>query len=172
MAIDIRPENPGDVLAIRAVHVASFPTAAEGQLVDALRSAGHLSISLVGVEKNEVVGHVAFSPVAVSGVVDGVGLAPVAVRPEFRRRGIAEQLIRIGLTECKKLDCGFVVVLGDPRYYRRFGFSPAARWGLKDEYGGNEAFQAIEIRAGSILSGGGLARYVSEFTALETDGAA
>jgi putative acetyltransferase len=172
MAIEIRPENPRDIQAIRAVHVTSFPTAAEGQLVDALRAAGHLSISLVGIEEKEVVGHVAFSPVAVSGVIDGIGLAPVAVRPESRRRGIAERLIRTGLTECQRMDRGFVVVLGDPRYYRRFGFSPAARWGLKDEYGGGEAFQAIEIRAGSIPSGGGVVRYVSEFTVPETDGAA
>ncbi len=172
MAIDIRPENPSDVQAIRAVHVASFSTAAEGQLVDALRAAGHLSISLVGVEEKEVVGHVAFSPVSVSGVIDGIGLAPVAVRPKFRCRGIAERLIRAGLTECKKIDRGFVVVLGDPRYYRRFGFSPATRWGLKDEYGGGEAFQAIEIRAGSIPSGGGVVHYVSEFAGSETDGAA
>lgn len=172
MAIEIRPENRSDTQAIHSVHVESFPTSAEGQLVDALRAAGHLSISLVGVEENGVIGHVAFSPVTISRVVDGFGLAPVAVRPEFRRRGIAERLIRIGLTECKRMDRGFVVVLGDPKYYRRFGFSPAARWGLKDEYGGGEAFQAIELRAGSIPSGGGVVRYVSEFTVLETDGAA
>ena len=171
MVIDIRPENPSDKEAILAVHVASFPTAAEGQLVDSLRASGHLSISLDGVIDNEVVGHVAFSPVAVSGVADGIGLAPVAVRLEFRRCGIAERLIRTGLAEYQRLGGGFVVVLGDPSYYRRFGFSPAIQWGLKDEYGGGEAFQAIEIRAGSIPSGGGVVRYSSEFTMLENEGA-
>ena len=152
--------------------LASFPSDAEGRLVDALRAAGQLSISLVGVEENQVIGHVAFSPVVVSGVADGLGLAPVAVRPGFRRRGVAERLIRTGLAEWEKMDSGYVVVLGDPAYYRRFGFSPAARWGLKDEYGGGKAFQAIEIRAGSIPPRGGVVRYASAFDVLENDGAA
>ena len=172
MLIDIRPENPSDKETIRAVHVASFPTAAEGQLVDALRTAGHLSISLVGVMENEIVGHVAFSPVVASGVADGTGLAPVAVRPEFRRCGIAERLIRAGLAEYQQLGGGFVVVLGDPSYYRRFGFTLAIQWALKDEYGGGEAFQAMEIRAGSIPPEGGVVRYASEFNMLENEGAA
>lgn len=161
--VKLRPEDAADREAIRTVHTKSFPTADEANLVDALRAAGHLTISLVAEEHGEVVGHVAFSPVTV-GDVEGIGLAPVAVLPAFRRRGIADQLIRAGLSRCE--GWGFVVVLGDPAYYRRFGFEPAARWKLRDEYGGGDASQAMELRAGAIPDGGGLVRYAPEFAAL------
>ena len=59
-----------------------------------------------------------------------------------------------------------MVVLGDPAYYRRFGFLPASRWGLRDEYGGKDAFQALELRPGAIPPGGGVVRYAPEFNAL------
>lgn len=161
--MNLRLEKPADRVGIHAVHEASFPTTDEAELVDGLRTAGRLTLSLVAEEQGQVVGHVAFSPVSLQGTSDGVGLAPVAVLPEFRRRGIAEELIRLGLTHCKKLGHGFVVVLGEPHYYRRFGFLPASRWGLRDEYGGGEAFQALELRTGAIPSAGGLVRYAPEF---------
>lgn len=165
--VKIRSEEPADRDAIRAVHVASFPTRVEASLVDALRAAGRLSVSLVAEEDGGVVGHVAFSPVTLPGTADGVGLAPVAVLPAFRRRGIARRLIREGLAACRRIDGGFVVVLGDPAYYHRFGFRPASEWGLHDEYNGGEAFQALELRPGAIPSGGGLVRYAPEFAAVE-----
>jgi putative acetyltransferase len=161
--MNIRPEEAGDHEAIHAVHAASFPSAAEARLVDLLREAGSLCVSMVAVEESEIVGHVAFSPVTVTGATDGVGMAPVAVASAFRRRGIAEKLIQAGLEVCERLEFGFVVVLGDPTYYRRCGFLPAGGWGLSDEYGGGEAFQALELRAASIPIGGGLVRYAPEF---------
>jgi len=164
--VTIRSEEPGDCEAIHAVHKASFPTPAEARLVDALRAAGHLRFSLVALEGEAIVGHVAFSPVEISGGIDGVGLAPVAVLAAFRRRGIAEQLIGQGLAACARSGSGFVVVLGDPHYYSRFGFVQAGTWGLRDVYGGAEAFQALELRRGSIPPGGGVVRYGSEFDAL------
>lgn len=166
--VTIRFEEPGDCDAIHAVHVASFPTPAEACLVDALRAAGHLRFSLVALARDAIVGHVAFSPVGISGRNDGdgVGLAPVAVLPAFRRRGIAEQLIGQGLAACARSGCGFVVVLGDPHYYSRFGFIHASTWGLRDEYDGAEAFQTLELRRGSISPGGGVVRYGPEFAAL------
>ncbi len=140
----IRDENPADKRAVHDVHAASFPTESEARLVDAMRAAGQLRVSLVAVDQNEVVGHVAFSPVHVTGATDGVGLAPVAVLHDYRRRGIADRLIREGLVMCRRASHGFVVVLGDPGYYGRFGFKPASEWALHDEYGGGDAFQALE----------------------------
>jgi putative acetyltransferase len=105
--------------------------------------------------------------VTVGGTTDGVGLGPVAVLAAFRRRGIAEQLIREGLAVCERLGHSFVVVRGDPGYYRRFGFMPAARWGLRDEFGGGDAFQAQELRPRGIPTGGGVVRYAPEFVAVE-----
>jgi len=162
----LRPERSGDATAIHAIHAASFPTTGEARLVDALRIAGRLCVSLIAVEQDEIVGHVAFSPVSVLGATDGVGLAPVAVLRSHRRRGIAEQLVRGGLAACQRADYGFVVVLGEPGYYRRFGFVPASRLALRDEYAGGEAFQVLELRPGSIPPSGGVVRYAQEFAEL------
>jgi putative acetyltransferase len=163
--VTIRGEALTDHAAIHAVHTGSFPTAHEADLVDALRCAGRLTISLVAVEHDAVVGHVAFSPVSMPGAMDGIGLAPVAVLPAFRRRGVAAQLIRGGLAECARRDHGFVVVLGDPHYYGRFGFTSARAFRLRDEYGGGDAFQALELRPGAIPAAGGLVRYAPELAA-------
>jgi putative acetyltransferase len=165
----IRLEEPTDGDGIRAVHTASFPTPGEARLVEALRAAGSLAISLVAEEESHIAGHVAFSPVRLVGAPDGVGLAPVAVLPAFRRRGVADALIREGLAECERSGYGFVVVLGEPHYYGRFGFVPASGWGLSDEYGGGDAFQALELRPGAIPASGGLVQYSPEFAALDAD---
>jgi len=162
-ALNVRSEEPGDEDSIHGVHVGAFPADGEARLVDALRAAGRLRVSLVAVEEGRIVGHVAFSPVTVAGAADGVGLAPVAVSSAHRRRGIADQLIREGLAICKRSSYGFVVVLGDPDYYGRFGFEPASGWGLSDEYGGGAAFQALELRPGAIPRDAGLVRYAPEF---------
>ena len=167
VAMDTRPEHPADQTAIRAVHEASFPTTYEARLVDALRAADNLHVSLVAQERQSVVGHVAFSRVSVAGATDGVGLAPLAVLAASRRHGIGERLVRAGLMICEHAGNGFVVVLGDPAYYGRFGFERASRWGLVDEYGGGEAFQALELRPGAIPVGAGVVRYAPEFAAAE-----
>lgn len=161
--VTIRPEQPADEDVIRDVLMSAFPTSAEADLVDALRAAEKLSASLVAVSAGRMMGHVAFSPVIVAGATDGLGLAPVAVRPADQRRGIGGRLIVEGLAACGRNGAGFVVLLGDPAYYRRFGFATAADWGLRDEYGGGPAFQAIELRAGAIPRGAGLVRYAAEF---------
>jgi putative acetyltransferase len=70
---------------------------------------------------------------------------------------------------CEEAGCGFVVVLGDPAYYRRFGFRPARSFGLSDEYGGGDAFQALELREGAIPPGGGVVRYAPEFPETENE---
>jgi putative acetyltransferase len=162
----VRKESPADVEAIHALHAASFPTAAEAALVDALRAAGQLSISLVAIERAQVIGHVGLSPVTVDGVPSGLGLAPVAVRLDCRRRGVAARLIREALELCRMAATGLVVVLGDPRYHGRFGFEPGRRLALRDEYAGGDAFQAIELVPGSVPTEGGLVRYAPEFATL------
>jgi putative acetyltransferase len=163
----VRREQPADVDAIRALHALSFPTMREAELVDGLRAAGRLRASLVAVTDGEVVAHVAFSPVTLTGASGGVGLGPLAVRPDCRRQGVAEQVVRRGLELCVDAGAGFVVVLGDPRYYSRFGFQPAHRWKLRDEYRGDDAFQAIELVSGAIPAAGGLVQYAPEFAALD-----
>jgi putative acetyltransferase len=164
----IRPEIPTDFDAIYAVHAAAFPTVGEAGLVNALRASSRLFVSLVAVVADQVVGHVAFSPVSIDGISLGQGLAPVAVRADQRRQGVAERLVRAGLETCGKAAVGLVVVLGSPYYYSRFGFEPAKRWNLRNEYNGGDAFQAMELVCGAIPVGGGLVRYSPEFAALES----
>jgi putative acetyltransferase len=163
----VRPEQPADVTVIRAIHVASFPTDVEARLVDLLRAAGRLPISLVAEVDGVVVGHIAFSPVTTGSGKVGAGLAPVAVIEPHRRRGIAAELVRTGLEACRAAGFGWAVVLGEPQYYGRFGFRPASDSGLSDEYGGGAAFQSIELLAGSLPVGAGLVKYAPEFAAVE-----
>lgn len=163
----VREERPEDAAAIRQVLAACFPTDAEARLVDLLRAAGHLTVSLVAEEDGQVVGHVAFSPVSAASSEAGAGLAPVAVLPAYRRRGVAHALVEQGLASCAALGFGWAVVLGEPGYYARFGFRSAAGFGLVDEYGGGDAFQTIELQAGMLPEGAGPVRYAPEFESLD-----
>lgn len=129
----IRPEQPGDTVAIRALTTEAFATAphssgTEAAIVDGLRAAGALTLSLVAVAEeagpNAILGHVAFSPVTIDGVASGwLGLGPVSVRPGRQRGGIGSALIRAGLRRLRERGAGGCVLLGDPAYYGRFGFA-------------------------------------------------
>lgn len=124
-----------DAGSVRMVHLAAFPGDDEAGLVDLLRDNGHLSVSIVAEENSGIVGHIAFSPVTVAGLnVAAVGLAPVAVLPEFQKQGIGSELIRAGLQACQEAGIRIVVVLGEPDFYQRFGFRPAHLVGLENEY--------------------------------------
>jgi len=167
--IHICPESDRDRDAIRAVHLSSFPTPDEADLVDALRDAGAAAISLVALEGDRVVGHALFSPVTVEGAAGRgfLGLAPVAVLPGHRRRGIAGALIKVALRSCREMGVGGVVVLGEPGYYGRFGFRAATEWGLRckwDDAAPEGAFQAMELVEGALGRGEGrVVEYRGEF---------
>ncbi|MEM7430530.1 MAG: N-acetyltransferase [Pseudomonadota bacterium] len=161
----LRPETPSDVAAIRRVHEAAFPSPAEANIVDALRDSGCLSISWVAVDDDGVVGHIAFSPVTLNDQHFGLGLAPVAVLPAHQRSGIGGALITRTLDECREHACDWVVVLGDPAYYGKFGFTAASNWNLQDEYGGGNAFQARWLSDSPEPCAGGLVKYSAAFAA-------
>jgi putative acetyltransferase len=124
----IRPERARDEGAISAVIAAAFLQAGhsagnESRIVEALRTAKSLTVSLVATADESIVGHAAFSPVTLDGREDGwFGLGPVAVLPEWRRRGVASELIEAGLATLRGRGARGCVVLGDPRFYGRFGF--------------------------------------------------
>lgn len=126
--MDIREETPGDAGIIREITEAAFATAphasgTEGRIVDALRAAGALHLSLVAEEDGAVVGHVAFSPVTIGGATCGwSGLGPVSVRPDRQGLGIGSLLIRAGLERLRTDGVQGCVVLGNPGYYGRFDF--------------------------------------------------
>lgn len=162
MDIKIRNEEADDIVQVREIVRAAFPTDAESRLVDALRANSDATISLVAVHGNEVVGHIFFSPVSTSppSAANGLGLAPVAVRPNMQSQGIGSQLIREGLRRCKELGYDYCVVLGGPKYYRRFGFEKASRFNIRNEYGVDEEFMVIRF---SDRQAAGVAQYASEF---------
>jgi len=164
MHIEIRREDNKDHGMVREILCATFPTDAESKLVDVLRENNKAIISLVAVMNDDVLGHILFSPVSTTppNSAKGIGLAPVAVKPEFQKQGIGSQLIREGLRLCKELQYDYVIVLGNPKYYQRFGFRKASDFGLQNEYGVNDEFMVIQFSMKAELHG--LVKYASEFS--------
>lgn len=162
MNIIIRAETQEDYFAVEQIHKSAFRTDAESKVVNAIRANGNAVISLVAVKGDKVAGHILFSPVSTHPPTPekGLGLAPVAVMPEFHSQGIGSALIRAGLEECRTLGYDYAVVLGGPKYYMRFGFEKASSFGLQNEYGVDDEFMAITFKA---LPAGGLVKYTSEF---------
>lgn len=167
----IRPEIPADAAAITALHAAAFPTAAEAELVMQLRTAGLARVSLVGQIDQSIVGHVLLSPVQLRGVCSapgGLGLAPLAVAPAWQRQGIGGWLIIEALAAARRSAARFVVVLGDPAYYARFGFEAARSFGLTSAYGDGDEFRVRQLRSGALPAEGGLITYAPQFDAVST----
>ncbi len=117
----VRDELPTDGDAIRAIVTAAFPGPAEAGLVDRLREMGDSTYSLVAVDGEEVVGHIAFSPMTAP--FRALGLGPIAVQPDRQRTGIGRRLIETGLSRATNDGWQAVFLLGNPDFYQRFGFS-------------------------------------------------
>jgi putative acetyltransferase len=131
--LTIRREKPEDHPAVYEINRQAFETDTEARLVDALRGVEQPSISLVAELDGKPVGHILFTPVSLFGTLSGaevVGLAPMAVLPEFQNQGIGSALVRSGLEACRASGTCLVFVLGHPDYYPRFGFQPVAPLGL------------------------------------------
>ena len=163
MEIIIREEEEKDHQQVREIVCAAFPTDAESKLVDTLRENGKAIISLLAVHGEEVLGHILFSPVSTTppNHAKGIGLAPVAVKSVFQSQGIGSQLIREGLRRCQELKYDYVVVLGSPEYYGRFGFQKASQFDLQNEYGVDDEFMVIKL---SGEGAHGLVKYAPEFS--------
>ncbi|EQC01576.1 N-acetyltransferase [Photorhabdus temperata] len=162
----IRVEIPVDAAGIDQLLRESFDTPAEAELVQQLREDGLLTLGMVATdEEGQVIGYVAFSPVDINGKDhQWVGLAPLAVSEEYRRQGIGEKLVYEGLDSLNEFGYGVVVVLGDPHYYRRFGFTLASehqlhcKWPTCEPY-----FQVYELADSSLADYTGLVTYSPHF---------
>lgn len=156
MSAIIRPEKPSDVAAIHALTEAAFlntphTSHTEQFIVDALRHAGALSISLVAEEGGTVVGHVAVSPVSISDGSRGYfGLGPISVSPERQGQGIGSLLMQSALRLLRERGAAGCVLLGYPEFYHRFGFKPEAELILPGARAEN--FQVVSF--GSTVSRG------------------
>lgn len=146
----IRDEFPSDAAVIYDVTKAAFATMPfsdgdEPELVDKLRAAGALTLSLVAEDDGEMLGHIAFSPVSIAGADgDWYGLGPVSVRPDRQHQGIGAALIRAGLSRLKALGAAGCVLLGHRDYYPRFGFAHDPRLTFAGQI--NPAFQQLTLR--------------------------
>src|SRR5258708_4842325 len=167
--LQIRAEKTPDSAGIRNLTLAAFaPRTNEAELVDALREAGQATVSLVAISDGQLAGHILFSPVTLSPALPnprGLGLGPLAVLPDFQRQGIGSKLVMRGLEVCRGAGFDFIVLLGDPRYYGRFGFRAARQFHLGNEYGADEAFMALELRQGALADVSGLVQFRPEFRA-------
>ena len=164
----IRPERTEEIAAIRRVNLAAFETSVEADIVDALRQHAQPFLSLVALDADEVVGHIAFSPVTLVPYshLRIAGLGPIAVLPSHQRQDIGSSLVRAGLLEVRRVGFQAVVVLGHEHYYPRFGFLTASRFGLKSEYEvPDDVFMALELNAGALSGHSGTVRYHAAFGA-------
>jgi putative acetyltransferase len=162
-----RPEQLHEVEAIHAVERAAFGREAEAGLVDQIRASGGITLSLVAVDDDEIVGHVLFSPVTIhseTGEFRALGMGPVAVRPDCQKQGVGSGLIRTSLDILHQQGHAVVVVEGDPIYYARFGFEDASRFGLDCEFNPPPGcFMVLELRAGALAGRTGMVYYLPEF---------
>jgi putative acetyltransferase len=164
--IKVRPETPEDIPGIRKVNESAFPTQEEADLVDLCRERGKVVLSLAALVEGKVVGHVLFTPVTLDPPHPGwrgLGLGPIAVEPKLQGKGIGSRLMTIGLEICRGQGFDFVVLLGAPRYYTRFGFIPGREFGLSSDYGDGDEFQARELKPGVLRGAKAVVKYTAEF---------
>ena len=165
--IRIREEQPEDVRAIRELNKRAFGQPQEADIVDNLRQNCKDLLSLVAIMENQVVGHVLFSPATIEGdgkTTRGMGLAPMAVLPEYQRQGVGSELIQTGIARLRRRQCPFIIVLGHVEYYPRFGFKPANTCGIRCELEVPEdAFMILVLSNSEMQDISGVARYRPEF---------
>jgi len=167
---DIREERPEDIDAIHDLNVKAFGQSQEADLVDALRRNRGVLLSLVATRNGQVVGHVLYSPVTIGAgqrKMVGAGLGPMSVIPECQRKGIGSKLIEFGNERLRERGCSFIVVVGHPEYYPRFGFRPAHDYGIECQWAVPEsAFMVLVLDEEKVKGISGLATYRAEFASV------
>jgi putative acetyltransferase len=155
-------------LQVRSLNEQAFEQPVEADIVDKLRQACPDFISLIAEDGKIVVGHILFTPVVIEESerkLQGMGLAPMAVMPGRQGQEIGSMLVKRGLEILKEQGCPFVVVLGHPEYYPKFGFEPASTYNLKSQWEGvpDEAFMIAVFDSNLMRNSGRVARYRDEF---------
>lgn len=164
----VRPERPEDRETVRAVLLAAFPTPAEAELVRRVEDQKCQRVALVAERDGRVVGQILFCGVTIEtewGSLSALALAPVAVHPECQGRGIGSELIRRGLDHCRDAGHAIVFVLGDPSFYRRFGFSRGRAAALDCEYQ-CDGFLVLELEPDALEGIAGRVVYPPPFAGL------
>ena len=159
----VRLETPANIAAIRIVEEIAFGRRDEARLVDDLRAAGDAVFSLVAEERGIVAGHAMFS--RMTAPFPALALGPIAVLPEYRRTGIASQLIREGITHSEAAGWAGIFVLGDPAFYRRFGFKIGKASGFTSPYAGPH-LMALSLGGNELPADEGIIEYAPAFARL------
>jgi putative acetyltransferase len=166
VSVRVRPVEPADLPELVHLQELAFQGVDEGRLVRLLHERGKAIVSLAATVEERIAGHILFSPVSFRPeypAIRALGLAPLAVLPEYQNQGIGSLLMREGLRHCQASGWQVVVVLGHPTYYPRFGFQPAKNFGLGNEYGAEEAFMALELAPHALEGIQAVACYAEEF---------
>jgi putative acetyltransferase len=166
VTILVRPAEPADAGRIRQIHMSAFPSALEADLVERLGDDGDLVISLVAERSGEAIGHVALSRMRVMGdgrPVRALGLGPIAVDRPMQSTGVGSALIDAAKGIAQATGEALIFVLGEPDYYRRFGFSAATAAPFRSPYSG-PYFMALALRPGEGLPEKGEAVYAPAFS--------
>jgi putative acetyltransferase len=170
MPIAIRPETPDDYAAVRAVNLAAFDTSAEADLADAMREAPEYvpELSLVAELDSRIVGHALFSEVTVEQAsgkrITALSLGPIAVLPDHQSQGIGTQLIEAGHQRGRERGYPFVVLIGHPWYYPRFGYVQARQYGLITIWDVSDpVFMVCELIDGALEKAAGTIHYPEPF---------
>ncbi len=178
MSIVIRREQPGDSEAISSILESAFEGSVESQLVNQLRVNQATELSWVAELNGEVVAQILYTPSQIhspsgSGeetqCLNGLGLAPLSVLPKYQNQGIGSLLMEETLKELENNEHDFIIVLGHPNFYKKFGFTPAVEYNVRCEFEGipaeaiEEAFLILWKKVPALKLEEGLARYREEF---------
>jgi len=163
----IRPETAEDIPGISRVEELAFEKPDEANIVDGIRARDGVTLSLVALEGEEIIGHVLFSLVTIEDgkrVVEGVGLGPVAVLPSHQKLGVGSVLCHEGLTQLAKMGHKIAVVLGHSEYYPRFGFQSANDYDIRCKWDVPPGvFMVMELEPGALDGVTGMVSYAPEF---------
>ena len=158
----VRHEKVSDRAAVHALVTAAFGRSDEADLVDRLREDGSVVLSLVALDDNVIVGHILLT--RMEAPFTALALAPLAVRPDNQRSGIGSQLVHAALDRVRAAGWQAVFVLGDPKYYARFGFDPSLARGFSSPYAG-PCLMVLALTGKLPVSAGAIA-YARPFAAL------
>lgn len=163
--IELRPAEPMDHAGVFEVETAAFGQEDEARLAERLRARGEADFECVARAHGEVVGHILFSPLLLARqqeTLRGSALAPLAVRPDWQKRGVGSALVRMGLEFCASRGVDVVVVVGEPAYYSRFGFDSELGRLLEAPFP-YPYLQVVELESGVLSGGGWRVQYASSF---------
>jgi len=167
--VKVREENPtaSEIAVIREVNRRAFGQDQEANIVDALRTNRAFLHSFVATLDEQIVGHISYSPASIDNLV-GAALGPVAVLPEHQRSGIGSRLIQHGNSTLRDEHCPFIIVVGSPQYYSRFGFASASFYGMIPEWNlPDDVFMVLVLDEERMRGVSGLVKYRHEFSTVQ-----